>query len=204
MARSGSWLRSFNGTTAYSTYDWVPLYTIANGQTINRTLWSWSAALVASTSDGLPTGSSLTRVGLIVREPGASDIPLPITDAEEDWFAIETCRWTGNITESTNVDWLVQAGFGAPDRESKAQRLCVSDEGEQVYCAWETWVAADAVGPFAFVANCAVDCFVLDPYSEPGVEREVRAQAVSRVPGGQLPGVRQLALPDWELRAPLR
>lgn len=196
MARSGSWLRSFGGTTAYSTFDHVALMTIANGQTINRTLWSWSACLTESTSAGVPTGSSLTRVGLIVLEPGAATVPMPITDAEADWLAIETCRWTGNITTSTNVDWFLQAGFGAPDLESKAQRLCVSAEGEQVYCSWETWVAADAVGPFAFVANTAVDCFILNPYSSEAASVRVPQAPLPRLPGGGLPGVRELALPD--------
>lgn len=204
MARSGSWLRSFNGTTAFAPADWTPLMTIANGQTITRTLWSWNAAIVAATSDGIPTGSSFTRVGLILREPGATDIPSPISDPEEDWFAIETCLWRIAVAESTNIVWALQAGFGAPDLESKAQRLCVSDEGEQVYCSWETWGGADAVGPISFVGNVACDCFVLDPFSEAEASREVSAPALPRVPGGNMPGVRQLALPDWELRAPLR
>lgn len=153
------------GTTAASTFDNVALQTISNGQTIDRTLWSWSACLSVSTSDGVPTGSSLTRVGLIVLPPGSTSVPMPITDAQEPWMDIMTCRWTGNIAESTNVDWFLQAGFGAPDRESLAKRLCISDEGLQVYCSWETWVAEDAVGPFAFVANCSTDCYVLNPYS---------------------------------------
>lgn len=204
MARSGSWLRSFNGTTAFVAADWVPLMTIANGQTIDRTLWSWNATIVAATSDGIPTGSSFTRVGLILAEPGASSIPAPISDPEEDWFAIETCLWRIAVAESTNIVWALHAGFGAPDLQSLAKRLCVASDGQQVYCSWETWAAADAVGPLEFVANCAVDCFVLDPYSEAEAVRAVPAQDLPRVPGGNMPGVRQLAFPERQLRAPLR
>ena len=204
MARTGNWERAFNGSTALSTFDYLPMVVIGNGQTINRTFWSWSACLSASTSEGIPTGSSITRVGLITRPPGSTDIPRPITDAGADWMDLMTCRWTGNIATSTNVDWLLQAGFGGPDKVARAQRLAVSSEGLQLYVSWETWVAADAVGPFAFVANASTDCYVLDALSGATDAPTVRTSPVPRVPGGELPGVRAMALPEQRVRTQLR
>ena len=164
MTRAHHWQRNMGADGAFGTTGFHALGEIGPGETIVRTLWAWTGVETVSTTGGFVPGSALTKVGLILRPPGAVTMVNPIDDPTEDWMDIVTCPWRGNITTSTNIDYLCLAGFGPPDKQALAQRFNASgSDFLQLYISWQTWFGVDTdIANFAFAATSSADAYVLE------------------------------------------
>jgi len=156
--------RHVGDSGAADNFGCVPMGAVVAGQTVTRCFWGASFSGSASSSSGWPPGSALLRVGLILTTAGLNKAtcPTPITQDTDDWMDIVTCRWQGNIAESTNVDWLWYTGVGNPDKQARAQRKNHTANPLQLYVAWESLFAFDTAVSFSFTGTASCDAVLLN------------------------------------------
>lgn len=164
MTRTGAWARATGASSTAGYSDFLELSVVGLAETVNRTLWSWNASFTVSSTGAFPPGGSITRVGLWMGASGLpkASIPFPVSQPGAEWMDLMSCPWRGNIATSTNIDYLGFAGFGGPDRETKAMRKQVGATANSLYVVWEPVFAFDVGVDYKFVATASTDAFVLN------------------------------------------
>lgn len=160
MARTLEWRRNAQTMSADTDFGWFGGPIIASGETITRTLWAGAFSATYNSSAGFPPSAALLKCGLLLDVPGAASLDTPISQPESDWIDLVTLRWGGNISISTAVDWLCLAGFGGPDKDSKAQRRNTAGQPLQLYFSYESLFAHNTLSGFQFAASMSMDVLV--------------------------------------------
>jgi hypothetical protein len=164
MARNTRWERAYGLTTDQSYYGTAEVVKgLQPGETILRTFWSFSAWATYGSTNVYPPNSSVTRAGLIVLEPGIppNTADTPISQAGSDWYDITTITWDGNISTSTNVDWLVYGNVPGREQDTRAMRKITNPAGASIYLGWES-ARPDVPLAFNYAANWVVDALIAE------------------------------------------
>ena len=141
MARVTEWRRwniEFPGPTLEGSLHQVKLFTLAEGETLTRTRYRWSAQHTPTTAAeavGFPVG-----VGIIAVPAGTlpGNVPGPLTSFDADWVGWEISFFypfpVDLAATPTEVD---MAPLDATERDTKAQRLAPAG-GLDVWVCSET------------------------------------------------------------------
>lgn len=163
---SRAWTRgvSTNANT-FGYYGYVPLGTLAPGQTLLRTLWSLQLHKTYGDFDYFPPGSSICRAGILVTSTTEAGYPqTPISNESANWVDLVTLPPQVDLAVSTDTNWFLQWNTGNTDRNSVVHRLNSTAATQQLLLAWEFQVTTDSASGFGVDGwNCSVDAYINTP-----------------------------------------